>query len=516
MELSKEGKGKGTFFVLWCSAFSAFFFSASLRLLLKEIEGARGIGLVHGTILLIWIAWLLHKDPWESKVVSGFNWKESLLRASLFIYVVGTLPEFFDAWILILQPGRDSVFFPSWISLGFLLRGVSLVLALSTLGSRQKEPRAVCDAGGNDAWESRILERIADHVREPVVIVGASGRIEYTNRAASSWVDHPPGMVKGMPVIEALSFLEGKDMDAILKALGQGFPGGGKMFPLEFQDNGSDVMVIPLGRRRLGVILKKEVDRLRREANGMEGMSQRADILRFILMELDIPMTGLLGFLNLSLEHPDLPDSLETCLKKGLTEAENLKHILEISRGLGPGPGNERKVFCLNEVLEEEAEFFGSRNYFGVLELEKEYPPEDLPVYGNKERLRLLLFNLLNRACRSAFENGYGIKLKGSRVGIKARIEIAVTSGGDNRGLTERHRDNFFPDRTRDLGLEVSRMIAEEHGGTIECHGPEGFWTTYILELPLAGKKGVKDEYSKGRVLEGTREGDRGREISDA
>ena len=43
------------------------------------------------------------------------------------------------------------------------------------------------------------------------------------------------------------------------------------------------------------------------------------------------------------------------------------------------------------------------------------------------------------------------------------------------------------------LGLAITKQIVEEHGGTIEAESREDDGTKFIITLPLAARRGIRN-----------------------
>ncbi len=97
------------------------------------LEAARGVALFHGILLLMLLGALL---PGKFARKPG-NYADSFLafglETALFLYCLGTVPEFLDGGLLLLQKGGHDPYFPVWVwgGLAFRLAGVLLGLSLS-------------------------------------------------------------------------------------------------------------------------------------------------------------------------------------------------------------------------------------------------------------------------------------------------------------------------------------------------------------------------------------------------
>ncbi len=148
---------------VWVGGLLALLLAAGFRMT-GFLEAARGVALFHGGLLLLLLGSFL---PWKY-LKKPANYADSFLASGLetafFLYALGTIPEFLDGGLLLLQRGNHDPYFPVWIWGGLLFRlaGVALGLALSRseLGSLVSAPWE--KAGGEGArrgrWEPPLVK----------------------------------------------------------------------------------------------------------------------------------------------------------------------------------------------------------------------------------------------------------------------------------------------------------------------------------------------------------------------
>jgi PAS domain S-box-containing protein len=131
--------------------------------------------------------------------------------------------------------------------------------------------------------------------------------------------------------------------------------------------------------------------------------------------------------------------------------------------------------------------------------VEKTIEPDLPPVYGNADKLKQVLFNVVRNGVQAmtppaAPEGRRRLLAASARAltteGSPLSVEIVVSDTGvgmDDETL-QRAFDPFFTTRERGtgLGLAICRKIMQQHGGTIEAESRLGAGTTLRLKLPLA------------------------------
>jgi signal transduction histidine kinase len=118
--------------------------------------------------------------------------------------------------------------------------------------------------------------------------------------------------------------------------------------------------------------------------------------------------------------------------------------------------------------------------------------PEPLPpVRGDRERLRQVLFNLLENAVKYTAA-GDEVEVEGHTLDGAVRIEVR----DHGPGIAQEHQKLIFEKFGRvamgggvkkgtGLGLFIARSIAEAHGGTLEVSSAPEQGATFPLELPV-------------------------------
>lgn len=99
-----------------------------------------------------------------------------------------------------------------------------------------------------------------------------------------------------------------------------------------------------------------------------------------------------------------------------------------------------------------------------------------------------VLINLLRNAMQATSDGGT-IRLSTSLVDGEVVFEVSDNGVGMSAETQARLFEPFFTTKGRDglgLGLRVSRLSVERHGGRLECNSAEGTGTTFRLYLPIS------------------------------
>ena len=223
----------------------------------------------------------------------------------------------------------------------------------------------------------------------------------------------------------------------------------------------------------------------------------RDDLVASVSHELRTPLTSVLGYVELSLDDPDLPPgvrrNLEIMERNGERMLQLVASILQSARRADAPPILQLGVADLGAIITESVESLRPRS------AEREITvtvttAEPVQVRADGFRIRQVVDNVLSNA------------IKYNRAGGEVTIGVAADDGTawivvrDNGiGIPEselpRIFDRFFRSESvrqgtvhgSGLGLGIARDFVERHGGRLSIDSEEGSGTTVIITLPVAG-----------------------------
>ncbi len=220
-----------------------------------------------------------------------------------------------------------------------------------------------------------------------------------------------------------------------------------------------------------------------------EKMAAVGQLVSGVAHEVNNPLTAILGFADLLMENPDLPESARKDMRVILQEAQRTKQIvqnlLSFARQMPPQRASVQLNAILRRTMQLRSYDFNSHGVEVIEHLDDELPE----VMGDAHQLQQVFLNILNNAYDAVHE-----------VGRPPRIEIMSTKAGDTVEVSFRDNGDGIADPTKvfdpffttkevgkgtGLGLSICYGIVKEHGGEILCHnnhGGEG--ATFIVRLP--------------------------------
>lgn len=230
-------------------------------------------------------------------------------------------------------------------------------------------------------------------------------------------------------------------------------------------------------------------------------MDNKMDIMAKLSHELRTPLNSIIGLNRIISENLSDSGKIEDCSKKIVVASDYLLAI--VNNLLDMEQFTSGKVF-LNEadfslsqllnfltvVFEESAKEDGITFSFSTINL-----PEF--VYGDKERLRRVLANLLSNAIRYNKKDGH-VDFIVENLGLNnGAYKIRFTVSDDGIGMSEEKIKTIFTPfvnlETPDsdvvygvgMGLPVANNIVKEMAGEINVSSAEGTGSTFWFEIPL-------------------------------
>jgi PAS domain S-box-containing protein len=222
-----------------------------------------------------------------------------------------------------------------------------------------------------------------------------------------------------------------------------------------------------------------------------EKMAAVGQLVSGVAHEVNNPLTAILGFTDLLMENPEIPESARRDLRVILQEAQRTKQIVQNLLSFARQMPPRRQPVQLNSILQRTVQL---RSYdfisHGVQVIER--LDESLPeIVGDSHQLQQVFLNIINNAYDAVRECGRQARIEIMSARTSGYVEVAFRDNGTGIADPARIFDPFFT--TKDvgkgtgLGLSICYGIVREHGGEIICHNnldSEG--ATFIVRLPLA------------------------------
>lgn len=239
-----------------------------------------------------------------------------------------------------------------------------------------------------------------------------------------------------------------------------------------------------------------------------EASRLKTAFLANISHELRTPMNGIIGFSKLLKDTPELsPDTNKKYLniinKSGYILLNLINDIIDLSKIEAKHLKIKYRAYRINDLMEELLSFYNSEKE-GLekshieLKLEKGVNNDDFKIYSDSNRIRQILYSLLNNALKftSKGEITFGYKINENEILFYVKDTGIGLTKTDQKIIFERFRQ--VDDKTTrryggsGLGLSISKGIVENMNGKIWVESekenlPEGMpdGSTFYFTLPL-------------------------------
>ncbi len=377
-------------------------------------------------------------------------------------------------------------------SAGNVLQHRGLMLDVSGLHQSQTELQKERD------FSSKILS----HTQSLILVTDIDGVISYANRRWSG-LGFQQNQILGHPLPDLCATSRRPALREALAAVARGQQVDNFDLPLVRGDGASGQFSVNLspisgedGRVSNIVVVMTDVTDsaiLRSKLMHAEKMAAVGQLVSGVAHEVNNPLTAILGFTDLLMENPELPESARRDLRVILQEAQRTKQIVQNLLSFARQMPPQRQLVQLNSILQRTVHL---RSYdfisHGIQVVER--LDESLPgVVGDSHQLQQVFLNILNNAYDAVRETARAarIEIRSARAG--SFVEISFRDSGMGIADPERIFDPFFT--TKDvgkgtgLGLSICYGIVREHGGEIVCHNnldSEG--ATFVVRLPVAAE----------------------------
>jgi two-component system NtrC family sensor kinase len=373
---------------------------------------------------------------------------------------------------------------------GRLLQIRGLMLDVTGLRTYQSELHRERDFSG----------KILSNTQSLILVADTAGLISYANRR---WYDagFEQRELLGRPLLELAasgfvsgladglqSTLNGQQVDNLeLEIVRRNGPAGkfsANLSPMRDEQGTITSIVLVLTDITDSAVLRDKLVHA-------EKMAAVGQLVSGVAHEVNNPLTAILGFADLLMENPELPETARKDLRVILQEAQRTKQIVQNLLSFARQMPPQRNPVQLNGILRRTIQLrsydFNSHGVEVIEHLDEELPE----VVGDAHQLQQVFLNILNNAYDAVRE-----------VGRSARIEIMTTKAGDSvevsfadngHGITHPDKifDPFFTTKEvgkgTGLGLSICYGIVKEHAGEILCHNNiGGNGATFIVRLPTA------------------------------
>jgi two-component system, NtrC family, sensor kinase len=224
-----------------------------------------------------------------------------------------------------------------------------------------------------------------------------------------------------------------------------------------------------------------------------EKMAALGQLVSGVAHEINNPLAAIVGFTDLLLENPDVPDSAKEELRVVLQEAQRTRVIVQDLLSFARQMPAQREPVQVNSIVRQTLKLRAYDFSNHGVELVEKYT-EDLPVVvGDPHQLQQAFLNILNNAYDAVNETRRQRRIEIETSRQQGHVEIVFRDNGTGISHPERIFDPFFTTKEvgkgTGLGLSICYGIVRAHGGEVVArNNPDGLGCTFAVRLPVAGK----------------------------
>jgi PAS domain S-box-containing protein len=224
-----------------------------------------------------------------------------------------------------------------------------------------------------------------------------------------------------------------------------------------------------------------------------EKMAAVGQLVSGVAHEVNNPLTAILGFADLLMENPELPDSARKDLRVILQEAQRTKQIVQNLLSFARQMPPQRKPVQVNAILKRTIQLRAYDFHSRGVSITENYQ-DDLPlVIGDSQQLQQVFLNILNNAYDAVREAAGGPRIEIATSRRDGFVEVSFRDNGHGIDQPDRIFDPFFTTKQvgegTGLGLSICYGIVKEHGGEILCaNNPGQPGATFTVRFPAVSE----------------------------
>jgi len=222
-----------------------------------------------------------------------------------------------------------------------------------------------------------------------------------------------------------------------------------------------------------------------------EKMATIGRLVSGVAHEVNNPLAAILGFTDLLLENPAVPDSAREDLKIILQETQRTKDIVQDLLSFARQRPVQRELVQINNVLRQTIKLRSYDFASHGVEVEEDFEPSLAFTLGDAQQLQQVFLNILNNAYDAVQESGQRGHIRISTKQRGESVEVAISDNGTGIVDPQRIFDPFYTTKQvgkgTGLGLSICYGIVRAHGGEIQCwNNGAAPGSTFLVRVPVA------------------------------
>jgi PAS domain S-box-containing protein len=227
-----------------------------------------------------------------------------------------------------------------------------------------------------------------------------------------------------------------------------------------------------------------------------EKMATIGQLVSGVAHEVNNPLAAILGFTDLLLENPDVPENAREDLRIILQETQRTKEIVQDLLSFARQRPAQREAVQVNAILRQTIKLRSYDFSSHGVEVVEEFDESIAPTLGDGQQLQQVFLNILNNAYDAIQESGNHGQIRIRTRRTQDSVEVAFIDNGIGVSEPERIFDPFFTTKQvgkgTGLGLSICYGIVRAHGGEILCwNNAQEPGSTFVVRLPQTSESAL-------------------------
>jgi PAS domain S-box-containing protein len=353
--------------------------------------------------------------------------------------------------------------------------------------------------------ERDFSSKILNNTQSLILVVDTAGLISYANRRWYEAGGYEHQQLVGHPVSDLIALNRRGAVHDAIEATLAGMQVDNLELPVMRADGRTGQFSVNFSPMRddqghvssIVVVMTDITDAAMLQAKLVhtEKMAAVGQLVSGVAHEVNNPLTAILGFADLMMENPTVPETAKTDLRVILQEAQRTKQIvqnlLSFARQMPPQRHSVQLNSILDRTIQLRAYDFSSHGVEVIEHFHKNLPE----VIGDPHQLQQVFLNIINNAYDAVRDSGRPPRIEIMTTSVGGFAEVSFRDNGHGISFPDRIFDPFFTTKEvgkgTGLGLSICYGILREHGGEIFCHNNEdGPGANFIVRLPAAVSAG--------------------------
>lgn len=220
-----------------------------------------------------------------------------------------------------------------------------------------------------------------------------------------------------------------------------------------------------------------------------EKMAALGQLVSGVAHEVNNPLAAIVGFTDLLLENPTVPEDAKQELRVILQEAQRTRVIVQNLLSFARQMPAQREPVQVNSILQQTLKLRAYDFVNHGIEMTEQYDNELPLTIGDPHQLQQVFLNILNNAYDAIQDVRRPGKIVISTSHRDGKVEISLRDNGPGISQPERIFDPFYTTKEvgkgTGLGLSICYGIVRAHRGEIVAqNNPDGSGCTFVVRLP--------------------------------